>query len=494
LPPAASALLLLAIPSLLALALLAWDRRAVLGTRTALAYFAAVAAYGALRGIAIRAVTGSALATPFPYLMNQPVATLFGVSLQELVGWAVAATLALCVAERLVSRGGAHRTAAVAALGLACVCLAVESAAIASHWWTWTLALPDQGLLRVPAVAVLDWSFVAFDFLLPWLAFASSASLAKRVVSLAVFPLHMLGHTWFRALPEPLPVTGYDLVHVGIVAYVLWQAAGEPGPSSVRPAWTTIGPAAGAAALVAGAAAAACVISGEPGSALAVLPLALLALGAFARTPPDADARPLASAPRLALRLGVAALALSFLALVSGPQTRREQRLLAELERGAARANAGDLAGAETALRLALEARADHAGAHTMLALVLLRQGRAADARAAIDRALASEPTARDALLIGTSLDLQRGERARATERARLGRRVYPANPEFAYLLLVARGEAGPDRPAATEAVTLARATGPDAVRSLATLAERYGDPATASACRAALAPAAPLP
>ena len=226
-PSGASALLLLAIPSLVALALLARDRRAVVGARAALAYFTALAVYGALRGTAIRAITGTALATPFPYLMNRPVAALFGVSLQEVVGWAVAATLALRIAERLVSRGGAHRTAAVAALALACVCVAVESAAIASHWWTWTLALPAHGPLRVPPVAILDWSFVAFDFLMPWLAFAAPARLPARVVSLTLFPLHMLGHTWFRALPEPLPVAGYDVVHVAIVAYVLWQRSEE---------------------------------------------------------------------------------------------------------------------------------------------------------------------------------------------------------------------------------------------------------------------------
>lgn len=488
-PPGASALLLLAIPSLVALALLAWDRRAATGTRLALAYFATAAAYGAARGLAIRAVTGTALATPFPYLMNRPVATFFGVSLQEVVGWAVAATLALCIAERLVSRGGAHRTAAVAALGLGCVCLAVESAAIASHWWTWTLALPGDGPLRVPPVAVLDWSFVAFDFLAPWLAFSTRAPLGARAASLALFPLHMLGHTWFRMLPGPFPVTGYEVVHVAIVAYVAWQAVGETGTPPAAPPAFPVGAAAGAAALVAGASAAACVLSGAPASALGAVPLALIAAVAFARRPRGREARVLPRGARVGLRCGVALLALSFLALVSAPQNRREQRLLAELRRGVQRSNAGDLRGAETALRLAVEARADHAGARTLLALVLLRQGRSADARAEIDAALASEPTARDALLVGTTLDLQAGDRARAAERAALGRRVYPANAEFAYLALVARGEAGAGRPAAAEAVALARAAGPAAVRALGTLAERAGDPATAAACRAALLP-----
>jgi hypothetical protein len=484
-----SALLLLAIPSLVALALLAWDRREATGTRRTVAYFAAAAAYGAARGLAIRAVTGTALQTPFPYLMNRPVATFLGVSLQEVVGWAVAATLALRIAERLVRRGGAHRTAAVAAIGLGCVCLAVESAAIASQWWTWTLALPGQGPLRVPPVAVLDWSFVAFDFLLPWLAFSTRAPLAARAVSLALFPLHMLGHTWFRMLPGPFPVTGYEVVHVAIAAYVAWQAVGEPRPAAA-PSPLPVGPAAGAAALVAGAATAACVLSGEPASALGVLPLALLAAVAFARRASGREEWLPPRGWRVALRGGAAVLALLFLTLVSAPQNRREARLLAELRRGVERSNAGDLDGAETALRLAVAARPGHAGARTLLALVLLRRGRLPDARAQIDAALASEPTARDALLVGASLDLQGGDRGRAAARAALGRRVYPENAEFAYLALVARGAAGPGRPAAAEAVALARAAGPAAVRALGVLAERTGDAATAAACRADRLPA----
>lgn len=482
-PSGESALFLLAIPSLAALALLAWDRRAAVGVRAALAYFAAVTVYGALRGTTIRAITGSALETPFPYLMNRPVAALFGVSLQEIVGWAVAATLALRIAEQLASRGGAHRTAALSALGLACVCVAVESAAIASGWWTWTLALPAHGPVRVPPVAILDWSFVAFDFLLPWLAFAGPARLTVRVLSLTLFPLHMLGHTWFRALPEPLPVAGYDVVHVAIVAYVLWQAAGEPLRATRARARTSLA-AAGAAALVAGAAGIACLLSAEPASVVGVLPLAALASFAFARAPDGAVTPPLPPRARSVVRIGVAALALAFLWGVSAPQTRREQRLVAEIRHGVARTNAGDLPAAEAALRRALEARPGHAGARTLLAIVLLRQGRAADARAEIDAALASEPTARDALLVGANLDLQRGDGARAAERARLGRRVYPSHPEFAYLTQLAQGTAGPGRPAAAEAVTLARSAGPDALRSLGALAERYGDPATAAACR----------
>jgi Tfp pilus assembly protein PilF len=481
--PSASALYLLAIPSAAALALLCWDRWRSWGGRTALAWIAAAALYGALRGLAIRAVSGLALDTPFPYLMNRPGAALLGVSLQEIVGWAVAGTLALAVALRLASRAGTHAQAALAALALAAVCLAVESAAIASGWWTWTLALPGSGALRVPPVALLDWGFVAFDFILPWLACARPSSVATRALALALFPLHMLSHTWFRALPEPLPVGGYELVHVAIVAFVLWRAAAEPaaGPPASVAGW----PAAGAAVLVVLGAATACLISAHPASAFGVVPLAGLAAAAFLRPVPAASGAPAPSGRRRAgLRIGVVAGALAVLVFVCAPRTRAQQRLRAGLQRGAARANAGDLAGAETALRDGLAARPRHAGARTLLALVLLRQGRVADARREIDEALAAEPTARDALLLGASLDLREGRRDRAAARADLGRRVYPDSAELAYLSAVAAGAAGPDRPAAAEAIALARRAGPASLLALATLADGFGDRATAAACR----------
>lgn len=485
-----SALFLLALPSALALALLArwqWSR---LGPRQASAYFAALAAYGVLRGLSIRAVTSQALGTPFPYLMNRPVATQYGVSLQELLGWAVAVTLALGLAEPLVRRAGhaatPHRVSAVAALGLACVCLAVESAAIAAGWWTWTLALPASGPWRVPAVALLDWGFVAFDFLLPWLLASRPAGWGSRLAAAALFPLHMLGHTWVRALPGPLPVPGYDLVHVGIVTYVLWRAVGEgAGPDGAGPGRAATWLPASAAGLVVGATAAACLASGRPQAALAALPLAVLGVSAFFR---GATGAAVAAGPRRggAPRLALLTAAAVFLVAVSAPRARRQQQLLAGLERGVARLNAGDLPGAESTVRAALAARPEHAGGRTLLALVLLRQGRVDEARAELDQALAAEPTARDALLMAASLDLAAGARARADERATLGRRVYPGSPEFAYLSLLARGQAGAGRPPALSAVALAREAGEPALAALAALAARYGDAATLAACREA--------
>ncbi len=379
-------------------------------------YFAALATYGALRGLAIRAVTSQALDTPFPYLMNRPVAALHGVSLQELLGWGVAVTLALSLAEPLVRRTGRaatpHRVAAVAALGLACVCLAVENAAIAAGWWTWTLALPASGPLRVPPVALLDWGFVAFDFLLPWLLAARPAGWGSRLAALSLFPLHMLGHTWVRALPGPLPVPGYDLVHVGIVTYVLWRAGSARAVARTGPARAAPGHRAPSQRRRAGGGRHRCGLPGQRPAAGRARLAAARGPGR-GRLPPQPDRRGRRSRSAASRRDLPATRSRRGRGRLAGGRE-RSPGPAPTATRGRTRAGRGPLERRRSPRRRVDRARrpggiTGHAGGRTLLALVLLRQGRTGEARAELDRALAAEPTARDALLMAASLDLAAG-------------------------------------------------------------------------------------
>src|SRR5690606_15151717 len=87
-PPAALAALSAAV------LLLLWDhRRANLGLRAAWWFLVASSGYGLVRSLAIRALSESQLGGA-PYTLTAPVATLFGVPLQELLGWTVAVGLA----------------------------------------------------------------------------------------------------------------------------------------------------------------------------------------------------------------------------------------------------------------------------------------------------------------------------------------------------------------------------------------------------------------
>jgi hypothetical protein len=376
----------------------------------------------------------------------------------------------------------------VAGVVMAVVCLAVESAAMAAGWWTWTLALARRGAIRVPPVAYLDWGFVASDFLLPFLALATRASWSAWVPALLLFPLHVLGHRWLTPLPGPLPLAGNDLVHVGTVAYVLMRAVGESGrsalPDPAEERWRFM-PAAAALVVVAATATAA-MGSGDPRGALASVPLLAVSAAALPLRRGSASPAPRAGHSawrRHVLRLAVLAAAIAFLLAWRVPAMRRQQEFLAAVQRGIGRLNEGDRGAAEQAFRAAIAARPDHAGGHTLLALALVRQERLAEARAELDEALDREPTAGDALALSAMLDLAEGQAARAAARAVLGRRVEPDRAEFPYLEALARGTAGPGKPAAREAVEVARRGGPPALKALAALAESHGDQATAMAC-----------
>ena len=481
-------LVLLAVPSAAVLAALAAHGVRNRGAGPTASYLAALFAYGAARAAAIRHLSRS-LHASMPYLMSRPVVTVFGVSLQELLGWAVAVTLAWLISDRLLRalrrNPTPHRVTAVAGVALAVICLAVENAAIAAGWWTWTIPLARYGPIRVPPVALLDWGFVASDFLLPYLAFATRASWRTWAPALLLFPLHMYGHTWLALLPGPLPVTGNDLVHVGIVAYVLIRAVAEggvpalPDPARERGRWL---PAASALAVVA-ATVAASLLGNNPWGALASLPLLAMSAALPFRGPsvPAPPHRP--SWQSHALRLAILGAAVFFLVAVRVPAMRRQQAFLAAVERGLAMLNRGDARGGEEVFRTAVAARPDHAGGHTFLAVALLRQERRREAREELDAALDREPTAGDALILSATLDVVEGQTARAAARAALGRRVDPDRAEFAYLEEVARGSAGRGKPPARGAVEIARRGGPAALGALATLAANLGDQATAAAC-----------
>jgi hypothetical protein len=103
-------------PSLVALALLARDRRARVGARPASRTSPRSRSTARCAGPpSARSRDGAGDAVPLP---DEPAgARVFGVSLQEIVGWAVAATLALRIAERCCPAAGRIGPARGAALG-----------------------------------------------------------------------------------------------------------------------------------------------------------------------------------------------------------------------------------------------------------------------------------------------------------------------------------------------------------------------------------------
>ncbi|MEO6326785.1 MAG: tetratricopeptide repeat protein [Thermoanaerobaculia bacterium] len=443
------AFFLLGVPSVLVLLALLVDRARRAGGGAALSFAGALAVYGVLRGLAIQKILSPFLGSPPPYVMNLPVLSLGGVSLQELVGWGVAVLLSWRLTEAALDRAGVaaspYRIATGAAIGMALVCLAVESAAIASGWWIWTLPIPPGPVMRVPWVALLDWSFVAFDFLLPYLLFARGAPWPERFVGLLLFPLHFVSHGLVRPLSEAVPLTGFDLVHAGIAAVVLsravfGEARSEPGDSR-----SSERIAAASALVVAVCTAVASARAGRGVLALATsLPLALASIPAWLpprggklgsrSDEPAAALRETGFVPRLVFASAMV-LALTELLASRISLARATRRFTASVLVVAQRLGRRDCRGAEEASRQAIAARPDHPAGHTLRAHALVCGGHLDEARTELTAALDREPTSRDALLLAAELDLERNDPTSAAERASLGRRVYPEDARFTSLL-----------------------------------------------------------
>ena len=231
-----SAFYYLVLPSFVVLILLIVHSITNRGSRSTAIFLVSAIVYGLVRALWLDHITRGEFGSLFPYLMNFPVLKIGPVSFQEVIGWSVASTIAWLVSDRLLLRVGLtpapHRIAIVGFFVMAALCLAVESAAIESGWWVWTIKQPVKGILgRVPLVGLLDWGFVAFDFLLPYLLFTQSVSWPKRLIGLCLFPLHFYFHTKLNPFDEPVPLAMNDLSHALIFGYVLIVSISEKGKS-----------------------------------------------------------------------------------------------------------------------------------------------------------------------------------------------------------------------------------------------------------------------
>lgn len=229
-------LLVLALPSALLLAALVWHSVGAMERRRALLFWFSVLGYGIARALGVRAVT-EAIGASFPYEIRDPLLAIGGVSAQELAGWALVAYLAWWIGDRF-SRRARHPSlflgVAWAALFLGAVAWAIEAAAIGARWWHWTVPTASRLFLNVPAIGIVDWFFVAIDFLLPFVALtAPSLSGARwRFATLLFFPVHFAGHL--------LPGVWLHAVHWMLVLVALGLAlrtAGADRPFAAVRAW-----------------------------------------------------------------------------------------------------------------------------------------------------------------------------------------------------------------------------------------------------------------
>ncbi len=410
--------LALATLSLAVLILVLDHRRLNLGWRAALSFLLWAAVYGWVRSVAIRLLAEARLAG-VPYSLNTPLMTIAGVPLQEILGWTAAIGLSGYFADRWLRRFGRFtdpfRTALVSGLVMAAVCLAVETAATSGGWWSWSLAVSPQSPIRFPAIALLDWGFVAIDFLLPFELWRRRCPGWQRWAGLALFPVHLAGHAFARPLPGALPFSGFDVVHLGLVAIVVGGAAAahrsSPWPNRAVER-NRFQPAAAVAVLL-GTVAVQLLMAGEPGSLWTALPLAAIAFGPL----PGRSEKPASSVPWSVARAGwlvigclVVSLAIRF------PSAQRARDFEHLLRRGAASLAASRTDDALAALGSALALRPEHPEALTLLGWAELRAGRKAEARRHLEAALAARPGSEVATRLMQMLEQQPDQAATAAQ------------------------------------------------------------------------------
>lgn len=460
-----SPLLFLAAPSVLVFILLVWHLDQNLGHKKTGIYFGLLFLYGVIRANWLVHITKDDLGSAFPYLINLPVLKIGGASLQELIGWSVAVTLAWLIADRLLLRlritPGPYRVSALAAVILCAVCLAVETAAIESGWWQWTLLqYPKPFFGKVPLVGLLDWGFVAFDFLLAFLVFSVPSSWKARIPALALFALHFRFHSELGKLPEPLLVTPNDLAHAAIFAFVLAVAVDEksssalPVPEKER---LRVLPLIGGV-IVALATALSCIYAaGNTKTAFACIPLLVLVIAAYAFpwpakavSPPVAPqkSKPAKNPARKVaakteeqdwrvfwIRLGIAVSVFCLVCALRIPFNRKSAAFVSHLQSANSMMNAGQMTAAEAEIRKAIEIRPEHSGGHMMLAQVLIVQKRIREARSELQQALKVKPTDLSAMILMSIVEIRLGNLAEAKSIAQNGQRIYPDHSEFQYLL-----------------------------------------------------------
>ncbi|MEO7974895.1 MAG: hypothetical protein ABIU84_15045 [Thermoanaerobaculia bacterium] len=479
LPPFAIAAL-----SLVVLCLVLAHRRANLGGGAMLAFLLSAAAYGWVRSLAIRWLSDAHLGE-VPYHLERPLAAVAGVPLQELLGWISAAGLAAYFADRLLRRGlgsaNAWSTALVAGVGMAAICLAVESAAVTAGWWSWNLGHATSGALRFPAIALLDWGFVALDLLLPFELWRRRAPLGERLAGLLFFPLHLAGHAVTTPLSSILPFSGFDLVHVGLVAAAAAVAVRardrSAWPASAGERWR-LAPLVATAVLLA-TTSAQLLLLGEAELLWTGVPLALAAWTSWrvSVAAPTAE-RPPPSAARTALLF--ATLLLGGLSLLL-PAAIRRRDFEQDLSRGIAALSAGDLAGARASLAAALRRRPAHPDVAWLLGWTELQAGARVAARAHLEAAVAQRLAAVEAVRYLALLDIGEGRGAEASALLAQRRGRHRETGDLAYLAWAA--SAGSTRQDPVPAELLA-ATSEAELREIFALARALGDGPTMQACR----------
>lgn len=468
-------LIFLVVPSALVLGYLVLHSARSLPRRRAIAFWVSVVVYGLGRGIAVRWIADRGLHGAVPYVIHDPLLPVFGVPVQEIVGWAIVAYLGWWFGHRLAPRDrhGTPRMfpqVAWAALFLAAVSWAVEAAAVAAGWWHWTVPVRSDLLLDVPWIGPLDWGFVAVDFLLPFIALTapSLAGRPVRFLALLAFPLHFAAH--FVVEPVIGPIPGLHVAHWVLLALLAGLALRSgttddafDGTFDDTGRLRSSLPLAALGAVLVDLAVVDLFLARQPLLLLSILPVAVIAALAWRRAAglglaaggialawvwPAASfgALPTAvylAAPKRRAGPGTTAVVVVAMALAAwglhGRAARAQDELVAGLERAVAARDRGALEEARRGLLELAERFSGETAPRLLLAEIDYRTGRLESAGRHYRTALEIKPDLADAHRHLAVIALRQVRLDEADRRATEGLRLLPSDPELLYLRARAR-------------------------------------------------------
>ncbi len=495
-------ILILTIPSIAVLALLFVHSRRVLPGRVAAAYWCGVAAYGVVRGVALKWVIDRTPGASIPYVIKSPLFAVASVSFQEIAGWAIVAYLGWWLGSRL-SRYLFARIA-WACLFLGTISWAVESAAVAAGWWRWTVPAAQPILLDVPKTALIDWFFVGTDFLLPLAVLVSPElrSRRSRYLALLSFPIHFASHALAGTSLPGTAIPAHHFVHWILLGLLLWLTMRSPvtdemfaGESSPRAAaWL---PLAALAIVLADAGAVDLWIGKRPVLVLTIIPAAALGiqavrpkagyaiaaaslLGALLNPASLFGAVPAAFASLSAWgrkRAWVSAVCVVAMAigaiLIHQTGARADADISRRLSHALGARDRGDIDGAERELHAIA---ADFPGSHVPLVFlgeIAYRTGKLDEARTDLSRAVEIKPDFAKGYRYLAVIGLRLGDKAGAARYADRGLELAKDDVELRFLAARAH-----DRAPEISSLELAS---PQTAETLAAIAFEVGDDAGAA-------------
>ncbi len=247
---------LLFISSSVALALLVVHSWRTRGRFVTLAFFISAVLFGMLRGNVVW-LTGWVIYGPearVPYVISEGLIPSLGhESAQAAVGWAFALYLAWTVSELVLRRlplfaGRVFMIAGLASLFMAAICYCMETTAVSTGWWHWTLPATSALFGHTNVASMEGWFSLVPCFFTPFLVIVCSRSpgdnppdgLKKTVPSslrwlwLAVYPMYALGHGIYALTPWGYPIyIALELLLVGLMMFSpLRMARGEIDPKA----------------------------------------------------------------------------------------------------------------------------------------------------------------------------------------------------------------------------------------------------------------------